>query len=237
MGPGPNEVEPGPVGGRLREFAGAWEDITSDKQVLQTVFSSYRMEFTESCWLTRAPLWTVIPSKHKHRVALEEGLHKMLLKKAIVQLNPSTIGPGFYSLLFLVGKRSGGWRPILNLKRLNEGVKPPKFKMDMLQSVLNTLGAHIKLYRDGCPPGAEVPGRILGFAGRVLPRRCRSQGHEVSPLRLRRRDLRVSGLTVRPDNRSQDLYTSGQSGGSLSQDAGNQCIPVSGRLAKVGETY
>ena len=29
--------------------------------------------------------------------------------------------------------------------------------MDMLQNVLNTLGADIKLYRDGCPPGAEVP--------------------------------------------------------------------------------
>ena len=88
----------------------------------------------------------------------EEGLHKMLLKKAIVQLDPSMIGPGFYSSLFLVEKRSGGWRPILNLKRLNEGVKPPKFRMDTLQSVLNTLGADIKLYRDGCPPGAEVSG-------------------------------------------------------------------------------
>ena len=142
----------------MREFAGAWGDITSDKWVLQTVSSGYRIEFTESCRLTRAPLWTIIPAKHKHRVALEEGLHKMLLKKAIVQLDPSMIGPGFYSSLFLVDKRSGGWRPILNLKRLNEGVKPPKFRMDTLQSVLNTLGADIKLYRDGCTPGTEVSG-------------------------------------------------------------------------------
>ena len=146
------------MGGRLRGFVGAWGDITSDKWVLQTVSSGYRIEFTESCRLTRAPLWTIVPAKHKHRVALEEGLHKMLLKKAIVQLDPSTIGPGFCSSLFLVEKRSGGWRPILNLKRLNEGVKPPKFRMDTLQSVLNTLGADIKLYRDGCPPGAEVSG-------------------------------------------------------------------------------
>ena len=146
------------MGGRLREFVGAWRDITSDKWVLQTVSSGYRIEFIESCRLTRAPLWTIVPAKHKHRVALEEGLHKMLLKKAIVQLDPSMIGPGFYSSLFLVEKRSGGRRPILNLKRLNEGVKPPKFRMDTLQSVLNTLGADIKLYRDGCPPGAEVSG-------------------------------------------------------------------------------
>ena len=108
VGLGPNEVEPGLVGGHLREFAGAWGDITSDRWVLQTVSSGYRIEFTESCRLTRAPLWMVIPSKHKHRVALEEVLHKMLLKKAIVQLDPSTIGPGFYSSLFMVEKRSGG---------------------------------------------------------------------------------------------------------------------------------
>ena len=77
-----------------------------------------------------------------------------------MQLNPSTIGPGFYSSLFLVEKRSGGWRPILNQKRLNEGVKPPKFKMDTLQSVLNTLGADIKLYRDGCRPAPRY--RVCG---------------------------------------------------------------------------
>ena len=229
MGPGLNEVEPGPVGGRLREFAGAWGDITSDKWVLQTVSSGYRIEFTESCRLTRAPLWTIIPAKHKHRVALEEGLHKMLLKKAIVQLDPSTIGPGFYSSLFLVEKRSGGWRPILNLKRLNEGLKPPKFRMDTLQSVLNTLGADIKLYRDR-HRGVRPVGCFLGFAGRLLSRSCRSKGHEVPPLRLRRRDLRVSGPAVRPVDCSQNLHASGPSSRSLSQDAGNKCFPVSRRL-------
>ena len=68
--------------------------------------------------------------------------------------------------------------------------------------------------------GTGSVGRFLGFAGHVLPRPCRSQGHKVSPFRLRRRDLRVSGPAVRPVNRSQDLYTSGQSGGSLFQDTG-----------------
>ena len=47
MGLGPNEKEPGPVGGRLWEFVGAWEDITSDKWVLQTVLSGYRIEYRE----------------------------------------------------------------------------------------------------------------------------------------------------------------------------------------------
>ena len=74
-------------------------------------------------------------------------------------------------------------------------------------------------------------GSFLGFAGRLLSRSCRSNGREVPPLRLRRRGLRVSGPTVRPVNRSQNLYTSGQSDGSLSQDVRNKCIPISRRLA------
>ena len=77
-------------------------------------------------------------------------------------------------------------------------------------------------------------GCFLGFAGSLLSRSCRSKGHKVSPLRLQRRDLRVSGLAVRPVDRSQNFYTSGQSGRSLSQDAGNKCFPVSRRLVSGG---
>ena len=77
-------------------------------------------------------------------------------------------------------------------------------------------------------------GCFLGFAGRLLSRSCRSKGHKVSPFRLRRRDLRVSGLAVRPVDRSQNFYASGQSSRSLSQDAGNKCFPVSRRLVSGG---
>lgn len=135
----------GPVGARLRGFAPAWENLTSDKWVLQTISTGYRIEFTGPCQLTRAPLWTQIPRNIKRRQALESGLEKMLKKQAIIPVNPLLDGPGFYSSLFLVEKRSGGWRPILNLRNLNTSVSPPKFKMDTLKSVMSTLGGDIRL--------------------------------------------------------------------------------------------
>jgi len=36
----------------------------------------------------------------------------------------------FYSTLFLVAKKGGQMRPVINLKRLNEWVKPQHFKME-----------------------------------------------------------------------------------------------------------
>ena len=137
---------------------GAWEELTSDKLVLQTIISGYRIEFTGSVRLTKAAMSTQIPKKLSQRLALEEGLGKMLRKKAILRLNPSSLGPGLFSSPFLVEKRSGGWRPILNLRRLNEAVIPPKFKMDTLHSVMNTLGGYIKLARDAFSAGVEASG-------------------------------------------------------------------------------
>ena len=138
-----NEM-PKPVGGQLQAFGAEWERLTSDVWVLQTIKTGYRIEFTGPCRLTRSPMWTRIPAKESHRLAMETGLRKMLEKRAIKIVDPLLDGPGFYSSLFLVEKRSGGWRPILNLKELNVPVKPPSFKMDTLQSVLVSLGEDIR---------------------------------------------------------------------------------------------
>ena len=57
----------------------------------------------------------------------------MLEKKAIVEVSPS---PGYYSRLFVVTKKDGGWRPIINLKRLNKlFLDPPHFRMDTTKDV------------------------------------------------------------------------------------------------------
>lgn len=46
---------------------------------------------------------------------------------------------GFYSILFLVPKSSGGWRGILNLKQLNLFVLYRRFKMYSLRSILGCI--------------------------------------------------------------------------------------------------
>lgn len=57
----------------------------------------------------------------------------MLVKQAIVKVtDPYT--PGFYSLIFLVPKRNGKWRPVIDLSALNEYLIVDKFKMTTPQS-------------------------------------------------------------------------------------------------------
>ena len=45
-------------------------------------------------------------------------------------------GPGFYSLLFLVEKATGGWHPVIDLSPLNGFVRQTPFKMETAASVL-----------------------------------------------------------------------------------------------------
>lgn len=48
-------------------------------------------------------------------------------------------GDGFYRSLFVVPKKSGGFRPIINLKRLNSFIRFEHFKMEGMDSVKNLI--------------------------------------------------------------------------------------------------
>jgi len=71
---------------------------------------------------------------------MQEGLEKLLSKQAIRLMDPPPTDEAFYSTLFLVPKKDGGWRPILNLKLLNKHIKPQHFRMDTLKVVLRSIG-------------------------------------------------------------------------------------------------
>ena len=59
-------------------------------------------------------------------------------KKAIEEINPSS--PSCVSNLFLVTKKDGGFRPIINLKPLNRRyLSPPHFRMDSIKDVASLL--------------------------------------------------------------------------------------------------
>ena len=53
-----------------------------------------------------------------------------LLDKAAIEVVPvDQERCGFYSTYFLVTKKDGGFRPILNLKQLNKLIQVPSFKI------------------------------------------------------------------------------------------------------------
>jgi hypothetical protein len=124
-----------PVGGRLTQFQEFWNHNIVDKWAKQIVIQGYYIPFLVKPQLTTQVRRTFLP-KDQHPVLLEE-IEQMLAKDAIEQVHPKT--PGFYSTFFLVPKKDGGQRPVLNLKGLNKFVQYKSFKMQTLQLVLAQL--------------------------------------------------------------------------------------------------
>ncbi|KAF7241227.1 Transient receptor potential cation channel subfamily V member 6 [Varanus komodoensis] len=73
-------------------------------------------------------------------LVLLDEIHQLLTKGAVRRLSLSEGLHGFYSRYFMVLKRDGGLRPILDLRALNRFITPKKFRMTMLQNILPLLG-------------------------------------------------------------------------------------------------
>ena len=125
------------LGGRLSHFLPFWQGITTDKWVLSVVQFGYQIDLL-SPPPSMSPRYTRL--RDGEDVLLAE-VTEMLAKGAVEVIPPEQqIATGFYSTYFLVPKKDGGIRPILNLKPFNAGyVAKQSFKMETLQSILPTL--------------------------------------------------------------------------------------------------
>lgn len=113
------------------QFASVWQSVTRDRFVLDAVSLGVTIEFID------APIQLSIPSNavmsYEMSKACDEEISALLDKKAIVSvIDPSL---GFYSSIFLVPKKTGGYLPIINLKRLNSFIQYNHFKMEGMESV------------------------------------------------------------------------------------------------------
>ncbi|XP_033099816.1 E3 ubiquitin-protein ligase UBR4-like [Anneissia japonica] len=119
-------------------FTHEWEQLSPDSWIMQTISRGYQIEFT-SPPVAYGGMNMPIPASPEKREALFSGVNDLLLKGAVVEVFPTTEDKGFVSTLFLTEKSSGGWRPILNLRRLNQWIRPQKFHMDTLALILQGL--------------------------------------------------------------------------------------------------
>ena len=121
------------VGGRLRLFMDAWVAIGAPPSVLDIV-KGYCIPFTG-----RPPLSLPTDDSYthlrqpEHVKVIDEEVEALLGKGAIEVVSPKE--PGYFSKMFVVPKPVG-WRPIINLKRLNaEFIDCPHFRMDTVADV------------------------------------------------------------------------------------------------------
>lgn len=103
-----------------------WLKITSDLWILDTVKSGYKIEFNPvpdfSGFLPEIPF-----SKEKVDIVSLE-IEKLLRKGAIEKVDP--VEGQFISNIFLVPKKDGSLRLVINLKQLNFFVEYQHFKQE-----------------------------------------------------------------------------------------------------------
>ena len=125
------------VGARLLKFANQWQLIGADEWVVRVVTEGYRLEFTDRPEASVIIRPTPLPGPGAKRDALLSEVQALLKKDAIYPLD-GPVQPGFSAIFFLAPKKTGDWRPIINLKPLNAYIKPQKFRMETLAFILQS---------------------------------------------------------------------------------------------------
>ncbi|XP_075783465.1 DNA repair protein RAD51 homolog 2 isoform X1 [Pelodiscus sinensis] len=122
---------------RLRPYQHCWSLIFTDRWVNDIVVSGYAIPFNSI-----PPHFPPSPSLFRdpsHESLLQQEVSRLLTIGAVERVPIQFRGRGFYSTYFLTQKKSGGWRPILDLRRLNHYLRKQKFKMVTLASIIPAL--------------------------------------------------------------------------------------------------
>ena len=117
--------------GQIRYFFENWKDITIDEDILDMVLG-VDISFED------LPKPTKLPENHcfsnEQKIAIQEEINS-LLKKGVIKKaehsNQERVSP-----IFVVPKKDGKWRMILNLKDLNLDIEYKHFKMETFKDAL-----------------------------------------------------------------------------------------------------
>ena len=119
-----------PVGGRLKYFKSEWYKLTKDPELISMI-SACPIHLIAHPPNYRSGALSLTCLERK---AARDHIRSLLTKKAIVRSTASE--NDFISSVFLVPKKDGGFRMILNLKEFNKYAQKIHFKMETLQHIL-----------------------------------------------------------------------------------------------------
>nr|XP_055049768.1 uncharacterized protein LOC129435990 [Misgurnus anguillicaudatus] len=112
----------------LARYLGAWEQLPSPSRwLLRTIRLGYAIQFARRPPKFSGVRFTTVRAADAHVLRAEIAV--LLAKDAIQPVPPAEMRSGFYSPYFIVPKKSGGLRPILDLRSLNRALHRMPFKM------------------------------------------------------------------------------------------------------------
>ncbi|XP_029924002.1 uncharacterized protein LOC115371027 [Myripristis murdjan] len=118
----------------------AWLALEADPWVVSTMTHGYRIQFLRRPPVTRTPLFTTVADPHQG-AALQAELSTLLEKGAIREVASGDQRAGFFSRYFLAPKRDGGLRPILDLRGLNQYLRPLRCRILTVPRVRQAISA------------------------------------------------------------------------------------------------
>ena len=130
-----DSVDGSQVGACLADFAPHWRSLLSNWQATDIVEDGVGIAFQQRPQLTYQCIsfWT-----RNSWQDLQQAVDALLLKGAIERVTNVT-SLGYYSRLFLVPKKTGDLRPVIDLSTLNRHMVVPHFKMETKGSVRSTI--------------------------------------------------------------------------------------------------
>ncbi|KAL0172228.1 hypothetical protein M9458_032539, partial [Cirrhinus mrigala] len=200
----------------LVDHLAAWKLLPNvSAWVLRTVERGYRIQFGAP----PPPFSGVCPMLvgPEQGLVMEQEVISLLRKEAIEVVPPHETESGFYSRYFIVPKKDGGLRPILDLRLLNRSVMRLKFKMLTISQVVSQIRSedwfvtidlkdayfHVSILPHHrkflstftkCVDAALAPLRLQGI--RILNyiddwlilAQCRSRSHERAGVKTKRQE-------------------------------------------------
>ena len=118
--------------GCLSQHIFAWEEITSDQEVLQTV-QGIKLEFEENPFQGECSGFEI----PKNQPTIKDEVDKLLEKRVVVECEHETLE--YILPIFLREKADGTQRHILNVKHLNKYLEYKHFKIQTLQTILTLI--------------------------------------------------------------------------------------------------
>jgi hypothetical protein len=78
-----------------------------------------------------------VPFSTEQSHLIDQAIQDLLAKAAIEKVSAQQVQqtPGFYSSMFVIPKKNSGVRSVFNLKKLNQYLEAPHFKMETIREV------------------------------------------------------------------------------------------------------